>query len=228
MSGIGEAGGLPGFAFSGGQVAPSDMDRYETASFVFPSNSINYLGTASLTAAGALVFDNTKLDYPRNILLTITGVAGGMGGTATINGTDRWGNSIQETLGFGSAAGGGSVSGTRIFTRVSSGTLTGIASVGGTGVGTTSVGFAIGTGAGDKFWLGLPTRLGGTSDVKSVTHIHNFVLETINGGTINGSVVNGTYNAISGTAVLGSADVYVATFKPTYDNLGKGKIANLT
>lgn len=226
MSGLGDS--QPAFMKgAGGAVAPSDIDFYQQFVFYNIGTSSTSLGTAELTAAGAFVFDNVQLDYPRNVLFSILGVAGGMGGVATLRGYDRWGNAISETFTVGSANGGGSVAGTRIFTKVSSATLDSIDGLGGTAVGTARFGYAIGTASTLKMWLGLPTKIGGTGDVKMITYVKNFVSTPVAGGTIGSSQVNATYHAIGGTEIAGSAHTYAVLYKPTYDNSGKANLSNL-
>jgi hypothetical protein len=225
MSGLGER--FPEFQAAGHRVAPRDMDAYQQFVYYNIGTSSTALGTAELTAAGAIVFDNVQLDYPRNVLFSILGVAGGMGGSAVLNGVDRWGNSIQETFNVGSANAGGSVAGTKIFTKVTSGSLVSIDGLGGTAVGTTRFGYAIGTAATLKMWLGLPTKIGGTGDVKMISYVKNFVSTPVAGGTIGTNQVNATYHAIGGTEIAGSAHTYSVLFRSTYDNVGNGNLANL-
>lgn len=212
---------------AGGAVSPADMDEYKQFVFSNIGTSSTAFATAELTAAGALVFDNTQLDYPRNLLFSILGVAGGMGGSAVVNGVDRWGNTIQESFNVGSANAGGSVAGTHIFARVTSGSLVSIDGLGGTAVGTTRIGYAIGTAATLKMWLGLPTKIGSTADVKMLSYVKNFVPTALNGGTLTTAMINATYHAVGGTEIAGSAHTYSVLYKSTYDGIGKANLAQL-
>jgi hypothetical protein len=226
MSGLADQ--FPGFQKgAGGAVAPSDIDLYQQFTFSNIGTSSTAFGTAELTAAGALVITNTMPDYPRNVLFSILGVAGGMGGSATVYGRDRWGNTISEGFNVGSANAGGSVAGTRIFARVTSATLDSIDGLGGTAVGTTRIGYAIGTSATLKMWLGLPTKIAAVSDVKHLNYVKNFVPTPLLGGTLDSTVVSTAYHAIGGTEIAGSVHTYSVMYKSTYDNSGKANLSQL-
>ena len=210
---------------AGGAVSPADQDEYKQ--FVFANIATGALGTRTNAAAGAFVFDNVLLDYPRNIHLIMLGEAAGMGGSAIVYGVDRWGNAINETFTIGSANGGGTVAGTRIFTKITSGSITSIDGGGGTAIGTCTIGYAVGTSATAKMWLGLPTKIGGTADVKMLTYIKNFVVTPLGGGTLSTANINATYHAVGGTETAGTAHTYSVLYKSTYDNIGKANLAQL-
>jgi len=61
----------PGIRFSGIQVTPEEIDRYEVYTIINPSTNEAFLGTcavAGTSATEALVLDNVLLDYPRSLV----------------------------------------------------------------------------------------------------------------------------------------------------------------
>ena len=59
----------PSFAFSGNQVVPGEIDRYEQYIVAFPSASNGWFGTVTVggtAAVTALTITNAIADYPRN------------------------------------------------------------------------------------------------------------------------------------------------------------------
>src|SRR3990167_2825897 len=140
---------FPDVRMGSNKVDPDEINAKVHYNVIYPSISASALGTINLTGDGgtAVVFTNTTLDYPRNVLFRFLGVAGGEGGTLTINGKNQFGETIVESMGFATAAGGGTAAGTKIFSVVTTGTVNG-AGLGGTAVGTASVGYASGTAAG--------------------------------------------------------------------------------
>lgn len=228
MSGLGEIGGLPGFAGTISQVQPRDIDQYVQYQIIHPGITGASLGTISPTGTAAFVFINVRPDYPRNVLLTILGVAGGMGGTATIAGKDQFGGTQTETIGFASAAGGGTVAGTKIFGFVNAATITGLDGLGGTAVGTASLGYASGTATDIKVRFGLPFKIGATTDIKSISLSGQGVGGTaVNGGTYGTALVDTTNHAFLPSTIVGGSQIYNILAKPTYDNQGKANIAGL-
>lgn len=227
MSGLGER--FPEFQQAKHQVAPSEIDRYEQYTIIHPSISATALGTVtSATANPAFVFDNVRPDYPRNVLFSILGVAGGMGGTARVVGKDQFGVTQTETLAVGSANGGGSVAGTVTFAQLTAATLTGIDGLGGTAVGTARLGYAIGTATGLVARFGLPTKIGAIADVKRITYTSQGVGGTaLNGGTIDSSLVDLTNHHFKPGRIMAGTEVYALTIKSTFDNLGKPNLTNL-
>ncbi len=227
MSGIGE--NSPAFAFSGAQATPNEVDRYDSYSIVHPSISATTLGTVtSATANPAFVFDNIRPDYPRNVLFSILGVSGGMGGTARVVGTDIYGVRQVETLAVGSANGGGSVAGTVCYAVISAATLTGIDGLGGTAIGTARLGYAIGTAAGLVARFALPTKIGAVSDVKRITYTSQGVGGTaLNGGTIGTANVDATNHHFLPGRIMAGTEIYQITIKSTYSNLGKPNLTGL-
>ncbi len=229
MSGLGELGELPGFAFGGGQTQPRDADRYEQYFIFAPSTDTAYMGTvSSATALSPVVIKNAYPDVPRNLAYSATGVAGGMGGTFTARGQDQFGGTVVETVAFASANGGGTVQGTAIFAKLGTAIFTPVG-LGGTAVGTASVGFgtAPGTAGTAGNYFGLPTKIGGTADVKTIVWYSTNTATTLNAGTSIGSLVDANRHAFTGTSGVAVTDRYLVTFKPTFDNAGKQKMAGL-
>lgn len=206
---------FPDFTFSGNKVTPDEYDEQLYYTVANPSVSASWFGTAANAAATAITLTNTKSDYPRNVLLTITGVAGGQGGTAVINGIDQFGRSQTETIGFATANAGGTAAGTKIFAEVTSATITPVG-LGGTAVGTTSLGVALGTAAGIVNLFGLPWKVR-TGDVKSITWINNGTATAINGGTVSTAFIGTANHTFVGTSIVAITDRYTVRVKPTYD-----------
>jgi hypothetical protein len=229
MSGLGELGGLPGFNLAGQQVQPRDIDQYLQYLIVHPGLTTTALGTVETAAAGsAVVFSNVVPDYPRNVLVTILGVAGGMGGTVTIAGKNQFGGTQTETIGFASAAGGGTAAGTKIFGFVNRGTVNGLDGLGGTAVGSVKLGYAVGTAAGIIAKFGLPIKIQATTDVKNIALSGQGVGGTaINGGTYGTALVDTTNHAFAPSTIVGGSQIYSITIKSTFDNAGKAPIAGL-
>lgn len=227
MSGLGEH--IPGFQAAGLQVTPSEIDRYEVYTITHPSLSATALGTVtSATANAPFVFDNVRPDYPRNVLVSILGVSGGMGGTVTVVGKDQFGGSISETLGFGSANGGGSVAGTKTFAQMTGATINGLAGLDGTAIGTARIGYAIGTAAGLVARFGLPTKIGAISDVKRISFSSQGVGGTaLGGGTISSSLVDLTNHQFTPGRILAGTEIYTLTIKSTHSNLGRANLTGL-
>lgn len=217
----------PGIRFSGYKVSPDEMDVTRQYIVEHPSIDPAWFGTAPIGTAGqakAFVLTNIRADYPRNLVVSdATGAGTAHGGTAVINGKDQFGNTIQETITIGTAAAGGTVAGTKIFSQVSSGTFTfATASVGN---GTTQLGVAIGTSATLQHLFGLPDKIASTADVKSITWLNNGTSTTMNGGTI-GAYVGTANHTFKGTAVVSVTDKYVVHMRSTF-NSEEAQIQNL-
>lgn len=202
----------PSIRFSGNKVTPDEVDSYQQYVIVKPSAAGAYVGTvAPGTVAGTFVLDATRLDYPRNLLVSITGPAGGVGGTVSITGKNQFGVTVSETITQGSANGGGTTAGSLVFAEVSLGTYD---PNGVNNQSTAKLGVAIGTAADDttvKF--GLPSKIGGTSDVKAVTWIDNGVAKQEGAA----SIADTTYHAIKPAQAVAAADDYVVLYKPSYN-----------
>ncbi len=237
MSGLGELGENPGFVTAGAQVQQRDIDQYDLIAIDSPSVSNAWIGTAAggtNAQVKALVVVNAVCDYPRNLLYSVIGT-NDVGGTWTVNGFDQFGSAVTETAGFGTKAAGtpaGSVFGTAIFAKVTSGSWT-FAS-GSAGNGSAQVGFGtLSNGSAQSNWFGLLAKLGGTSDVKTITWITTNTVTTLAGGTALGTLVgfqgNGSLpsSAFQGTSGVAVTDHYKVIFKPTFDHVGKGNMAAL-
>jgi len=200
-------------AFSGNKVTPDEIDRYEQYVIMKPTASESYIGTVDPgTVAGTFVLDNTRLDYPRNLLFAITGPAGGVGGTVTVTGKDQFGVTINETLTVASANGGGTVAGSAVFAEVSLGTYD---PNGGDNQGTPTLGVAIGTSGDDltaKF--GLPSKIGGTTDIKAITWIDNGTAKE----HTTEAAANTTFHAFETDDDVAAEDDYIVLYRPTYDH----------
>lgn len=208
----------PDVRFSANKVTADEIDQRVYYKVVNPSASAAFLGTVTSAAPGAFVMDQIKTDYPRTVLLTLLGVAGGMGGTATVTGTNQFGQAQTETLGFASAAGGGTVAGTKIFDTVTGATLDGLAGVGGTAVGTASLGFAIGTAAGVVAWFGLPVKIGSVSDVKRIIWNDAGTIKGVGGGTVSSTYVDTARHAFRINEVVAAADGFYVEVLSTYNS----------
>ena len=226
MSGLRKS--LPELGFGGNQIQPSEIDRYEQYFIFAPSVDTAYIGTVTTAGSAAVVLKNALPDYPRNLAYSVTGVAGGMGGTFNLFGQDQFGGTVAERVTIGSANGGGTVQGTAIFAKVASGNFS-ANGLGGTALGTAAIGFgtAPGTAGTAGNYFGLPTKLGGTADVKSITWITTNTPTTLNGGTAIGTLVNTTTHSFCGTSGVAITDRYLVTFKPSFDASSLGTQAKL-
>jgi len=205
--------------FSSNKVTPDEIDKRIQYHVLKPSASGSFLGTVESAAAASFVIDQTKCDYPRTVLFSMTGVAGGMGGTATVYGKDQFGVSQNEAIGFASAAGGGTAAGTLIFDSISSATLDGLDGLGGTAIGTASLGFAIGTAAGIVSWFGLPAKIGAVGDVKNIIWNDNGTIKGVNGGTVAGTAyVDTSKHAFRHNQIVAAADDIYVDFLPSYNS----------
>lgn len=203
----------PDIAFSGNKVTPEEIDRYEVYQIVNPSYSSTWFGTwpvAGTAATGTLVVINAIADYPRNLEFALAGSAAGMTGTATIYGYDQFGRYQNEALTFAGASNGGTVVGTKVFASISAGTL-----AFGTAVGNGTARLGVGT-LGTTTLFGLPSKIGGTTDVKLLTKGGSVGALTVNGGTVAAFVDVTTHSIKSPTNVV-SANNIMVWYRPTYD-----------
>ncbi len=216
------------------QVTPDEIDRYEQYVVIHPGTSHTAIGTAAVgtsTTTQAFVITNLRPDYPRNLLFDLSG-SNDIGGTATINGFDQFGNAQTEALGFGTVVSPGTqYAGSKIFAQVVSGSMTFAA--GSAGNGTPKLGYASGTanatGTALGYLFGLPTKIAKVSDVKGLTWDNNTTTTALFGGSIGTSVlVKTAQHAFRGTSAVALTDTYTVTIKSTWDNSGfVPKLANL-
>lgn len=210
------------------QVTPDEIDRYEQYLVIHPGTAHNAIGTAAVGTAGqtkAFVITNLRPDYPRNLLFDLSG-SNDIGGTATINGFNQFGEPITEAIGFGTKVSPGTqASGSQIFAQVVSGSMT--FAVGSAGSGTPVLGYSnvagtagVGTSLGCLF--GLPTKIRQVTDVKSITWDNNTAITALLGGTVGTStLVKTAQHAFVGTSVPALTGIYVVTLKSTWDNSGR-------
>lgn len=226
MSGLGEIGGEYINAIGARQVAQRDIDQYDFIAIDTPSVNFGWFGTvSSATASAAVVLVNQMPDWPRNIVYSVTGVAGGMGGTFTAAGVDQFGVTFTESVTIGSANGGGTAYGTAICAKFVSATFSPIG-LGGTAIGTSSIGLGTAAGASGNYW-GLLSKIAGTADVKSIIWISTSTPTTLNKGTNIGSLVNVNSHSFQGTSGVAATDHYRVIFKPSFNNEGKGTMTAL-
>lgn len=207
---------FPDIRFSGNKVTPDEIDWRVRYSVVYPEVGTKAYGTvAPGTVTGAIVFDNTIPDFPRNVLVTIVGPAQGVGGTVTINGYNQFGMAQSETVTIGSANAGGTAAGTKIWDSFTSGTYY---PNGGDNNSTLTIGPAIGTAAGIVGWLGLPVKIKSASDVKRMTFIKNGTYTAITGGTLASTLFSTANHAFHGTQIIAATDQYHLEIKPSYSS----------
>lgn len=206
---------FPDFRFDSNKVAPNEVDWRYRYTVTKPSVGTAAVGTLEAgTVAGTLTLLSTQNDYPRNLLYTVVGPSGGVGGTFAATGTNQFGVSKSETLTIASANAGGTAAGTQVFDTLS--TITYFPN-GVDNTSTVTVGYAIGTAAGLVGKLGFPVKIKATSDVKRLTWIKNGTYTPIQAGTIGTLVVDTTNHAFRGTAVMAATDEWVVEIKTTYD-----------
>jgi len=214
----------PGIRFSGIQVTPEEIDRYEVYTIINPSTNEAFLGTcavAGTSATEALVLDNVLLDYPRSLEVVMLGTAAGMDGTMTINGKDQFGVSITEEFAITQAENGGTQPGTKVFSSVQSGTF-----AFGTAVGNGTVSLGVGT-SGTTALFGLPFKIGAVTDVKLMNYTAGTGAIAIGGGTI-AAFVGTQYSHIKAPADIVGTTSYQIWAKPTYDADNDARMANMS
>lgn len=218
---------LPDIRFSANKLTADELDLRVNYRVQNPTVSGSFFGSVVGTGTGlvaALALTNVQADYPRNVLVSITGVAGGAGGTVSVTGTDQFGGTQSESIGFATAAAGGTAVGTKVFNTISAATAT-FALIGGTGVGTASLGVAIGTAAGQEAWFGLPVRIESVSDVKKIMWNDNAVMTAVNGGTVTSSYVNTTTHAFTHGQIVAAADGIYVDVLTTYDSTNNSNLS---
>ena len=178
-----------GLRFASEKVSPDEQDRYEVYNVNNPVTGllgVSAVGTAAVggtSSVQALVVLSKYPDYPRNVALAVTGTHGSLGGTLVLNGQDQFGSVITETITVTNADNGGTTSGTRVFGKFTSGTVSLGTAVGN---GTSTVRFTAGTDC----LFGLPVKINATTDVVHYGHTVGTGMVTIGGGTAIGSLVN--------------------------------------
>ena len=210
------------FANSEQGVSADEMDVMQQYIVINPSFSSTWFGTfavAGTAAVKSLVVINAIADYPRNVEFGMAGTATGMAGTFVLAGRDQFGNVISETLGYGSADNGGTVVGTKVFSQVTLGTLTM-----GTAIGNGTARLGVGT-LGTTCLFGLPNKLGGTTDVKTIAWGSNGNSSTVGGGTI-AAFVNVPQSAIKAPNSLGGTVATLSVlYQPSY--VTEGDLVNV-
>lgn len=206
----------------GNKVTPDEIDSYKQYCIIKPSASTTYVGTVNPgTVAGTFVLDQARLDYPRNVLFSVTGPAGGAGGTATVSGKNQFGVLGTETITIASANGGGTTAGSLVFAEI---TLASYDPNGGDNTGTPALGVAIGTAATDvEAKFGIPDKLGGTADIKAVTWIDNGTAKTHDAA----AAADTTYHAFVPAQAVAAADDYIILYKPSKNLENESNQANL-
>lgn len=201
------------------KVAPSEIDEDQNYYILHPSVSATLVGTVAPGAtSGTFVIDTPKVLYPRTLLVSSAG-AGSHGGTAVVSGKNQFGESITETIVVTAATGGGTTPGTKVFAYVDSASWT----VNGTGAGTPNLGFQIGTSAAGTPTFGLPTKLGGTADVKVVGWIDADAEKAAS--TYVDLANHGVKIDVAGGLV--AADSFVVKYRSSYDPSSEPLMAKL-
>jgi len=193
----------PDVRFSGNKLSGDEIGWDQNYIVINPSIGASYFGTCvgTSTQSKPIVAINRYADYPRNFRLAVAGPSGStVGGVGTVNGLDQFGSSISEVLTVANAADGGTAIGTKVFSYYSSGTFTFNTMNAGNG----TVDLGNGT-AGTTTLFGLPSRIGATTDIKSISGAFNGV----------GTSSNGTF--VFGGTPSSAADVGVHAFKAPRD-----------
>lgn len=214
---------FPDIRTGGNKVSSDEIDQVINYQVSYPSIGTATVwagkGTGDVAAVGTIV--NKTMDYPRNLLVMITGVAGGEGGTATITGKNQFGDTQSESIGFATANAGGTAAGTLVFREVSSVSVN-VVGLGGTAIGSIGIGYGFGTAAGLVAKLGLPVRIGAVTDVKRLTWINNGAVTAIGGGTIGTAATSGyidlNTHSFMGTQIIAATDIYSLSILSTYNS----------
>ena len=215
----------PAFGAAGNKVASSEMDQYQRYHIILPGIGTAAVGTAvngGTSSSGAIVFATKVADYPRNVEFNVTGTGDGIAGTAIVNGKDQFGRTITETIDVGTANLGGTTAGTKVFAQFTSGSI-----YHGThlGPGTATVGYGT---TGTTALFGLPDKLGGTTDVISITASGGILTggSAVVGGTV-GAQVNVAQSAIKARQNVTGTTVITVLYKPSYDTSSEQNSAAL-
>jgi hypothetical protein len=155
-----------------------------------------------ISGGGAIVCTlvRTTLDYPRNLLYTLSDAASDTLEAVFVTvGKDQFGNTVTETVTVDYDV-SATQAGTQIFSTITSVTCTPTNEA---ASDTASVGVAI---AADVASFGLPTDLNVVADVKSINWIDNGVSKVQN---IDATSVSLTQNAFQPEQTVAAADDYV-------------------
>ena len=205
----------PDFTFSGNKVTTDEIDQDMQYCIINPSVSATFVGTqtGTQTQTAALGIINTRLDYPRNLVFAVAAAAGSARtGTITVNGFNQFGSAISETGTIAVANGGGTIDGTKVFARVTNGTAN--FGTGDAGPGTANVGVGIGTSATLPIF-GIPSRLGGTADIKAITWIDADVAKMHTAAAAANTVQNAVILNVAGG--IAAADSFVVTYRSSFN-----------
>jgi hypothetical protein len=210
MSGLGEH--FPEFQKgAGAAVTPNDIDRYELYQIINPMIGTDVLGTAEGTQTTVVTgaFNTIIPDYPRSVTVSIVGASGSTtGGTIHLVGKNQFGEVISEDLGCAAAANGGTAAGTKVFAYFTS--MTGTMATSNAGVGTSLL---IPSVTGTTALFGLPTKIGGSTDIKMMTFGSTGIAKSANGGTL------GAYANLTQHAIKAPNTVTTAAANPTWINV---------
>ena len=166
---------------------------------VVAAEDISGGGTITCTTA------RTMLDYPRNLLYTLTDAASNtLTGIFVVKGYDQFGVAVTETTGTVTQA--TAVAGTQIFSVITSVTCT---PTNAAASDTADVGVSV---AADVASFGLPDALGAVTDVKSVNWIDTGATKTQNVDAT--SVVVGR-SAFRPEQEVAAADDYIIMYEST-------------
>jgi hypothetical protein len=207
----------PALQFGGQRVSADEMDMVRQYVVLNPTVDPIWFGTAigTSTQGTPMGLINKNADYPRNLAYAVAAPAGSTaGGTWIVNGKNQFGETIQETVIIGTATGGGTVAGTKVFAQVTSGTIN--FTTMSPGNGSARLGVAIGTAAGLVGYFGLPDKIAAISDVKSITWRNVGTSITLNGGTVDSSLVGTANHTFNGTAVMAVTDGFLVNYRSTY------------
>jgi len=202
---------------TGNKVTPDEIDRYEVYTVANPAISATFFGTATAGTVSQVVaigLGNTQADYPRSIAAVFSGSAS-LSGTVAVTGKDQFGIVRTESLALAQGTQWvGTANSAVPFARVTAATAT--FGTGVVGTGTVSLGVAI---AGTAALFGLPVKIAGTTDVKSITWTTAGLAVALNGGTV-GAYVGTTNHTFAGTETLAGTMTLQAWVKSTWKAKG--------
>jgi hypothetical protein len=156
----------------------------------------------------AATITRTVLDYPRNLLYTLTDNASNtLEATFTVVGTDQFGEVVTETVSvdYDNSA---TEAGTQIFATITSVTISGVANEATSD--TASVGVCI---EADVASFGLPDKIGEIADIKNINWIDNGATKEED---IDSTSVVTTRHCIRPSQTVAAADDYIVIYKSSY------------